>query len=130
MLWKTRSPLAICCVAVSLGCVSDPVNSGRYGSQPESVIEVHLIAKSEADVKTWLAGFSNRHGYRLCVARTHPTEPSFSISMWRPDSMILGTNSFDLEQYHFFIYPALSGAPSDADLNDLLHDLQTDLTRE
>ncbi|MEX2257944.1 MAG: hypothetical protein WD672_04470 [Woeseia sp.] len=109
------------------GCNADPIELERYESFPASKVDVRIVISSEDEWKSILAPFADAHGYRLRIGRVHPTHPEFSVSLWRPDSVILGANPFELQEYKFGIYAARQDAPRMETMISILDELKSDL---
>ena len=94
---------------IVLGDVRNAISKPSWRWKDQSALVDYVTRSYEAELESVLSNFAQVHGYQLRIARVHPTNPDFSIIMWRLDSMILGGTPFELDLYHFGVYPAKEG---------------------
>jgi len=104
----TRTALLLVVALAIGGCYREPFDYDLYEDQLIVRVRVSLHANSEHDLESKLRRFADENGYNLRVARVHPTDPQFSVMMWRGDSMIWAANPFG--PYEFSIFPSKKDA--------------------
>ena len=106
----TRTATIFVLLLALSGCYREPFNYDLYQDVALIQVKVKLHAQSKEQLEAALHAFADGNGYKLRVARVHPTDPQFSIMMWRSDSMILAANPFGT--FAFSIFPAKQQAIS------------------
>jgi hypothetical protein len=111
-------------VSALAGCYQSPLDYNAYENQPLVRVAVEFRADSPEELESALRSFAHSNSFELRVARVHPTDPQFSILLWREDCMIIGTNPFG--QYRFGVFPAKRSPIA----NELADQLASTLRRE
>ncbi|WP_444937078.1 hypothetical protein ACJJIW_08225 [Microbulbifer sp. JMSA004] len=109
-------------------CYKQVFDYDAYEGIPIAEGKFSITVPSPEALESVLRPFSDAYGFKLQVARTHPTDPHFLIMMWRPDSSILGVNPFG--DFNFYIYPAKKNGISLKEANKLVSYLAHKLEQE
>jgi len=118
--------LSLLCLIVCnilIGCFED-----KYEHEARYKIKAEIRVNTEAEIKVKLGKYSEINGYKLRVARVHPDEPVFSISLEGENSMILGANPFDTQEYHFSIFAGVSANKSQQYYEAQLNEFKNEIT--
>lgn len=119
--------LALSLLILLAGCQTDLVDYDRYETKSSASMRLKFSANTEQEIESTLSGFAAAYGYDMAARRVRPSEPRFILAMWRPDSLILMRNPFEVNLYRVSIYAARKDPSAIATMNNLLAEIEAEV---